>query len=625
MANDFAERLIRRLSGEVFDEEMVSMTGGRPVSLEEFVTSEQFLKLKGLSDDQYALANAMSQVYRKETLVLMYDGDEALAERRWRQTCKEVIMQLGKGSGKDFTSTVAVAYVVYLLLCLKDPAEYFDKAAGDSIDIINIAINADQAQRVFFENFINKIERCVWFEGKYEKKAGSVKFDKNINVYSGHSEREAFEGYNTLMVILDEIAGFAEAPDDDEEGEELQKTSKAIYKMYRGSVTSRFPDFGKLVLLSFPRHEDDFIQKAYNKVIAEKETQVITERLKRDPELPDGIEGNELDVTYEVDNIIKYSRPKVFALRRPSWMVNPARKIQDYADDFFDDIGDALGRFACMPSNATRGFFRNMDKAEEAFSRVNGVDSEGVFHYNFQPKEGIKYFVHVDLAQKHDKCAVSVAHVDKFIRYEVASSAMVEFLPLVVVDAIRWWTPTKDKTVDFKGVVEFIKAVRRRGFDIELATFDRWNSHDTMMDLERNGIKTEVLSVAKKHYDDWLVTMYDDRLIGPHESTLLKEMKELREKKGKVDHPRKGNKDLCDAVCGAIFNAVAHTPKEEEMVADALTLSDLKKQVGEMEAEERRQKWDRDNVIEVPKSKQNRLEEAPPEIQAMVAELLRVL
>ena len=622
---DFLDRLARRLSSNDFDEDMVGPSGV-PVTIEEFVTSKDFLGLKGLSEDQYSLAKAMTQIYRKDTLIAMYNGNEFYAEERWRQTCKEIIMQLGKGSGKDFTSTVAVAYVVYLLLCLKDPAEYFDKAAGDSIDIINIAINADQAQRVFFENFMNKIERCPWFVGKFEKKAGSVKFDKNINVYSGHSEREAFEGYNTLMVILDEIAGFAEAPDDGEEGEELQKTSKAIYKMYRGSVTSRFPDFGKLVLLSFPRHEGDFIQKKYNEVILEKETEIVTKRLKRDPDLPDGIERNELDVTYEIDHVIRYARPKVFALRRPSWMVNPARKMEDYTDDFFDDLGDALGRFACMPSNATRGFFRNMEKAEESFSRLNGVDGDGIFHPQFQPKPDVKYFMHVDLAQKHDKCAVSLAHVDKFIKYEVAGSELVEYLPMVVVDAIRWWTPTKTQTVDFKSVVEYIKAVRRRGFNIELVTFDRWNSHDTMMDLERNGIKTDSLSVAKKHYDDWLVTMYDSRLVGPNEPVLLKEMKELREKNGKVDHPRKGNKDLCDATCGAIFNAVAHTPKEEQMVADAFTLADLKRQVREidLEEQEKRARFESDNVIEVPKSKPP-IEDAPQDIQDMVADLMRVL
>jgi hypothetical protein len=190
-----------------------------------------------------------------------------------------------------------------------------------------------------------------------------------------------------------------------------------------------------------------------------------------------------------------------------------------------------------------------------------------------------------------------------------------------VIDALRWWTPTKDKSVDFKEVVEYIKAVRRRGFNLKLVTFDRWNSHDTMMELERNGIKTEVLSVAKKHYDDFLMTTYDDRLLGPAEQALIDELGELRLVKDKVDHPRKGNKDLSDAVCGAIFNSVSHTPKEENLEADALTLEDLKEIVDDDEKQVL--KWDRPGVIVVPKKTLK--EEAPQNIQDMIDDFMRVL
>ena len=62
-------------------------------------------------------------------------------------------MQLGKGSGKDFSSTVGCAYLVYKLLCLKDPSRYFGKPTNDAIDIMNVAINAQQAKNVFFKGF----------------------------------------------------------------------------------------------------------------------------------------------------------------------------------------------------------------------------------------------------------------------------------------------------------------------------------------------------------------------------------------------------------------------------------------------------------------------------------------
>lgn len=630
--SSFLQQAFNQLSGADFEEV--------PVGIHEFVHSEDYAGIQQMSEHQLELVSRMSQIYKKDTLIALY-GDEAAAEKRWRETTREIIMQLGKGSGKDFTSTVAVSYVVYLLLCLKDPAQYYGKPKGDSIDIINIAINSDQANRVFFKNFVERIRNNPWFEGRYEEKTGSIEFDKNITVYSGHSEREAFEGYNTLIVILDEISGFALTSNS---GNQNAKTAPAIYDMYKASVTSRFAEFGKLVLLSFPRFEDDFIQQKYKDAVwgvqdengvrpmlGDMETIERTATLKVDPDLPDGIAGNEFEIKWEEDHIIRYAYPYTFALRRPSWEVNPSKDLQkDYALDFYRNMGDALGRFACMPSNLKDGFFKRMDKIEAAFSRINGVDEDGIFHPQFLPKDGVRYFIHVDLAQKHDHCAVAVGHIDKWIEYQVGSSALKEYLPLVVVDAVRWWTPTKDKSVDFKDVIEYIKAVRRRGFDLKLVTFDRWNSHDTMQDLERNGIKTDMLSVDKKHYDDFLITMYDDRLFGPKEDLLIKELGELRQvikgTKVTIDHPRKGSKDLSDAVCGAIWNAVAHTPKDENLEADAMTLEDLKKQVRELDEEEagetRAEFLKRNNITVVPRPK---LSEAPKEVQDMVANLLRIV
>ena len=56
--------------------------------------------------------------------------------------------------------------------------------------------------------------------------------------------------------------------------------------------------------------------------------------------------------------------------------------------------------------------------------------------------------------------------------------------------------------------------------------------------------------------------VYEDRVMMPHIDLLLEEMGELRiVSDKKVDHPRKGSKDLSDAVTGAVYNAIAHTPR----------------------------------------------------------------
>ena len=80
-----------------------------------------------------------------------------------------------------------------------------------------------------------------------------------------------------------------------------------------------------------------------------------------------------------------------------------------------------------------------------------------------------------------------------------------------------------------------------------------------MQQLKQYGINTEILSVAKKHYDDMAMIVAEERLIGPHIPLLIDELCQLRIMRDKVDHPRKGSKDLADAVCGSIFNAISKT------------------------------------------------------------------
>jgi hypothetical protein len=545
MSFEFTD-LIDMLDGEEFDE--------KPVDLKTFVRSPEYLGLPELSDYQYTLIEKSSQIYKDSTLIKLFGEEEGRI--RFKQTANEVVAQLGKGSGKDYCSTIAVAYIVYLLLCLKDPATYYGKPPGDSIDIINIAINSQQASNVFFKGFKTRIEKSPWFAGRYTDKAAEVKFDKAITVHSGHSEREAWEGYNVIVVILDEISGFAI---ENTTGHDQAKTGAAIYDMYRASVDSRFPDFGKVILLSFPRYKNDYIQQRYNAVVADVETVVRDHRFKMDEDLPDGTVGNEFEIQWEEDHILSYKIPRVYALKRPTWEVNPVRKIDDFKVAFFTNPLDALSRFACMPPDAVDAFFKSREKVEKAFNKAHlAVDNFGRLEEWFIPDPDKEYFIHVDLAQKHDHCAVAMAHVNKWVNIKVTDTYS-QPAPIVEIDAVRFWTPTKDKSVDFTEVKDYILSLKTRGFKIRVCTFDRWNSHDMMQQLKQYGINTEILSVAKKHYDDMAMVVAEERVVGPHIPLLIDELCQLRIMRDKVDHPRKGSKDLADAVCGSIYNSISRS------------------------------------------------------------------
>ena len=96
MSFDFSD-LIDILDGEEFEE--------KPVDLRTFVNDPNYLGLPPLSEYQYTLIEKSSQIYKESTLKKLFGEEEGSV--RFKQTANEVVAQLGKGSGKDYCSTIA--------------------------------------------------------------------------------------------------------------------------------------------------------------------------------------------------------------------------------------------------------------------------------------------------------------------------------------------------------------------------------------------------------------------------------------------------------------------------------------------------------------------------------------
>jgi hypothetical protein len=69
----------------------------------------------------------------------------------------------------------------------------------------------------------------------------------------------------------------------------------------------------------------------------------------------------------------------------------------------------------------------------------------------------------------------------------------------------------------------------------------------------------------------------------PSIDLLFEELTELKiMRNNRVDHPRKKSKDLADAVCGAVFGAISHTPKDLNLQVEVHTFKQKpKKQLAE--------------------------------------------
>lgn len=532
-----------------------------PVPIQTFVRDKHYLGLEfDLSDIQVEIAKHITQIFKPETLIKLegtkfLDGMSGL-DYYQNYTVNEVICQLGKGSGKDHTSRVSLAYISYLLHCLRDPLEYFGKARGVYIDLVNLAVNSKQAQQVFFDPLKNLLLNSPWAnEVGFEPRVQEIFwFSHPVRMFSGHSEAEGWEGYEVLIVVLDEISAFKI---DLETKNDLRSkgSAKVIYEMARASITSRFPDVGKVVLLSFPRFKGDFIQQRYKSVI------------------DDCMEQGAVLLDEKMGNKGVERERKTWALRASTWEVNPTRHEHEFEDEKRRDPIMWAARYKCEPPEMEDAFFRDADAVRRAFRQKTEepVNEDGQYKDWFVGVDNHPRFIHVDLALgKRDRAALCMVHSPGFKK--IKTGLGVESLPIVEMDFLHYWEANPYEEINFAEIRGMIMELCRK-FTVASVTFDQWNSIDMIQSLRSMGINADVRHVAKQDYDTLSTTIYDQRFKGYWNEILVED--ELLKLKlitaTKVDHPTSGSKDLADAVAGATFMCIENMVYDIEIDVEILT------------------------------------------------------
>jgi hypothetical protein len=265
------------------------------------------------------------------------------------------VLLWGKGSGKDYLSSIIVTYLVYVLLCLRDPQSYLELAPGENIDVVNVAYNADQAKRVFFSKLKARVERWKWLTDNFNviesgrrKNAyiagrlevlindDHIEFPRKIRAWSRHSQNESFEGLNIIAWVMDEASAFLSAI--------KRENAEKIFSTLETSASTRFKRRYIGLIISFPRHGDDF-------------TMTKLAEAQRNPEL--GMYASGPFKTWEVNR----------ALGRGEWVeVRPGHRVPVELARQYQTLGfeEALAKFECDPPSAVDALFKFPDRLWDA-------------------------------------------------------------------------------------------------------------------------------------------------------------------------------------------------------------------------------------------------------------------
>jgi hypothetical protein len=552
--------------GDVWEEE--------PVSIQEFIEGKEFLNQKWTIDPRTGKGRGCRPKIMK------------IAKKLAEPHIREAILLLGKGSGKDYISTIFHLYGIYLCLCMTSPQKYYGLSPGSAIYFVNTARNDQQAKNVFFKEFKGMLENCPWFEGKFDEPgAQAVNFIKNIAALSANSQAFGWLGYNTIQWVGDELAFFLEKDADEESEARSEECWEAAY----GSCQTRFPWHYKMIGITTPRYDNDCVMKK------------VAELSERDD---------------------------CFVAQAATWEMNPNLTIDDFKHALARNYRRTMRDFGAQPMGVIESFWPDPDFVENnvcetcrhcpiyqaredksntemlyacqdyADCKANPYLGNGKWREWFKAQSDVEYYMHFDLSKNKDAVGFALGHVVDWIQveldtYEVLEDAKKRKMdyvdvdeedhyaerPIIKIDAVGWISPASKRDPDMikKGEIYYDAILRYlvrylidRGFNIAKVTTDQFQSHQFKQSIEDYGIETELISLDRN--DEVPVqaksTLTENRVEYPFCWLLAQEAKYLQYINGKkVDHSQKSSKDVWDGFAATIYNCELNDAGQSGFVA----------------------------------------------------------
>jgi phage terminase large subunit-like protein len=398
-----------------------------------------------------------------------------------RYKFEELVLVLGRRSGKSFLVSAMALYELYRLISMGHPQARYGLMEFDEVVILNVARNEEQAKKAifskikqtvlaspFFAPYIGKdTELEMRFYTEHDREENVRRKEQNINLFAGSlvlrcgsSNASGLVGLTCWTIIMDEVA--AMAGDNPESGVDY-----ALYDDLKPSLAT-FGKDGKMMLLSNPK--------------------------------------GPLGLLYDLHEN-RQEDPTTLVMRLPTWLTNPnidkewldGQKKKD-PQEFQMQYGAEFGASSSDP-------MFNVEDVDRMFSSMSMVKRKEQAEGHFE------YFCHLDPARTSDYYALVIAHTENMY-----GQIGPDFQPLkrVVIDHIHFWNPrTKNQPVKEKDVEDYVIELHRK-FKFKQVSIDQWNSQSSLITLQSRRIPIVERQFNKEYkekiYTELSQLVRDDRI-----------------------------------------------------------------------------------------------------------------
>lgn len=423
--------------------------------------------------------------------------------------------------GKSSTAITCTAYMLYRLMCLKDPQKFFNKKEESKFSILFFNVTKELSRGVAFREFNDTLAASPWFmehgtlskserDFYYIPEGGKVVIDFGSDV--AHSL-----GKQVYVGFMDEI-NFARSgiKDINKAKANIKATYDSIVARVEGTFRQNGEVWGKIFAVSSKKGDSDFMEDhIQQQMTAGNEHMIVFDKPQWEV-LPPGqfnpekfyiAIGDRHHTGFVVEND---SEQALSELKEQGYqlMQVPLDMKTNFLADFDISLRDLAGiavpgalSFISQDILDTNIVQDRQNPFLNEILEIGTKDSytiEEFFHLELVPKyiKNMDLFIHLDLSLNDDKSGISGSGiVDRkdIVQDNGKTVSMPVFAHAFSVDIKA---PRGDK-IPYAKITNFIVWLRSQGFNIELISRDQFQSEYMAQLLEAQGFKTEKISLDR--------------------------------------------------------------------------------------------------------------------------------
>lgn len=431
------------------------------------------------------------------------------------------ILSGARGLGKSEIAITIMLYLMYRVMCLKNPLEHFNLKPTETIAFSFMNITEALAMDIGVSKFQKTVQLSPWFMARgtlVGKKDKTWEPPSYINIIIGSQPRHVI-GQATFASFFDEISFIPTQDIEKQKSRAIDMIDTAV-----GGMKTRFTHRGRnpgiVILASSKRSEKSFLEEHMKKKsLSEGDNTLIVDEAVWDIK-PEGTYSNKkfhvaVGNRFLTSEVIDDNVTDLTPFRDKGYRI--IEVPVDLRPDFIDDIDRALCDYAGISSSDLSTYISGVRLSEckdpslynpfiKDIIEVGNAPTDKTQYYDFFDLSKVPsnmksrpLFVHLDMSISGDKTGIGGVWI-KGKRPPTENQPASKDLIFQAAFNVSIKAP-KGYQVSFEKNRNFIRWLREQGFNIKLVTSDTFQSYDLQQQLKAEHFNTNILSVDKVNSD----------------------------------------------------------------------------------------------------------------------------